>query len=153
MLPAGGCGNGALFIIFSLPVVVLNTFGFFVSGAWLLAIGQWRAVVAGLVARHAARSSRGRRLNPLGRVRLLDPVIHFYWAYALARAEEMFKEMFGFLGLLGFGWWRFSTGLRLLNASNSGGKPERWKSESSSRPGLDHQPSVGLNCSDSLTGF
>jgi len=22
---------------------------------------------------------------------LLDPVIHLYWAYALARAEEMFK--------------------------------------------------------------
>jgi hypothetical protein len=28
--------------------------------------------------------------------------------------------MFGFLGLLGFGWWRFSTGLSLL----SGGMPE-----------------------------
>ena len=23
---------------------------------------------------------------------LPDPVIHFYWAYALARAEEMFNE-------------------------------------------------------------
>jgi hypothetical protein len=58
--------------------------------------------------------------------------------------------MFGFLGLLGFGWWRFSTGLWLLNASNSGSMPERRKSESSSRPGLDHQPSVGLNVAIAL---
>ena len=53
--------------------------------------------------------------------------------------------MFGFLGLLGFGWWRFSTGLSLLNASNSGGMAE--PKLLAPKFGLP-QPSVGLNCSD-----
>jgi len=40
---------GVLFAIFQLPIVVLNALGFIVSGIWLLVIGQWRLVVAGLV--------------------------------------------------------------------------------------------------------
>ncbi len=38
-----------LFKIFQLPIVVLNFFGFIVSGIWLLVIGQWGSVVAGFI--------------------------------------------------------------------------------------------------------
>jgi hypothetical protein len=38
-----------LFNIFQIPIVVLNVFGFVISGVWLLVIGQWGSVVAGLV--------------------------------------------------------------------------------------------------------
>jgi hypothetical protein len=34
--------------IFLLPIMILNVFGFFGSAIWLLAIGQWRSVVAGI---------------------------------------------------------------------------------------------------------
>jgi hypothetical protein len=35
--------------IFQLPIAILNGFGFFVAGIWLLVIGEWRSVVAGIV--------------------------------------------------------------------------------------------------------
>jgi hypothetical protein len=34
--------------IFLLPIMILNVFGFFGSAIWLLVIGQWRSVVAGI---------------------------------------------------------------------------------------------------------
>lgn len=34
--------------IFLLPIMILNVFGFFGSSIWLLVIGQWRSVVAGI---------------------------------------------------------------------------------------------------------
>src|SRR5882672_9578497 len=34
--------------IFQLPIMILNVFGFFGSAIWLLVIGQWRSVVAGI---------------------------------------------------------------------------------------------------------
>jgi hypothetical protein len=35
--------------IFQLPITILNGFGFFGAGIWLLVIGEWRSVVAGIV--------------------------------------------------------------------------------------------------------
>lgn len=38
-----------LFKIFQLPIVVLNFFGFIISGIWLLIIGQWSSVAVGFL--------------------------------------------------------------------------------------------------------
>jgi hypothetical protein len=38
----------ALFSIFQLPIMILNVFGFIGSAVWLLVIGEWRSVVAGI---------------------------------------------------------------------------------------------------------
>jgi hypothetical protein len=38
-----------LFKVFQLPIIVLNFFGFIISGIWLLVIGQWRLVVVGFL--------------------------------------------------------------------------------------------------------
>jgi hypothetical protein len=40
---------GALFAVFQLPIMLLNAFGVIVSGAWLLAIGEWRPVIIGVI--------------------------------------------------------------------------------------------------------
>jgi hypothetical protein len=72
--------------------------------------------------KHAAtaRSLGERRASRAPACRLCEP-----FRVALDPSAKLSES------LLGFGWWRFSTGLRLLNASNLGGMPERWKSENS----------------------
>jgi hypothetical protein len=47
-LRIGGIGVKTLVAIFQLPIVILNVFGFIVSGIWLVVIGQWKSVVAGI---------------------------------------------------------------------------------------------------------
>lgn len=53
-----------LFAIFQLPIVILNFFGFVISGVWLLVIGQWGSVVAGLFISMFAPFGLGLTLLP-----------------------------------------------------------------------------------------
>jgi hypothetical protein len=53
-----------LFKIFQLPIITLNLFGFIGSGIWLLVIGQWRAVVAGILSAFFAHFALGLALLP-----------------------------------------------------------------------------------------
>jgi hypothetical protein len=55
---------GLLFNIFQVPILILNFFGFFVSGIWLLVIGQWRMVVAGFLSIVVANFAIGIALLP-----------------------------------------------------------------------------------------
>jgi len=40
---------GILITIFQLPIIILNFFGFIIAGIWLLVIGQWSSVIAGIL--------------------------------------------------------------------------------------------------------
>jgi hypothetical protein len=53
-----------LFKIFHLPIMILNTFGFIGSALWLLIIGQWRSVVAGIFVFIVANFTIGLALLP-----------------------------------------------------------------------------------------
>jgi hypothetical protein len=54
----------ALMGIFQLPIVLLNTVGFIVSAIWLLIIGEWRSVVAGIAMSFFAPFLLGLALLP-----------------------------------------------------------------------------------------
>jgi hypothetical protein len=45
---AGGNRMQAIFSVFQLPILILNLFGFIASAVWLLILGEWRSVLAGL---------------------------------------------------------------------------------------------------------
>jgi len=60
----GGKEVQTLFTIFQLPIVVLNFFGFVVSGVWLLVIGQWSTVGVGLIIAVFAPFALGFALLP-----------------------------------------------------------------------------------------
>jgi hypothetical protein len=53
-----------IFSIFQLPIVILNFSGFIVSGIWLLIIGQWGSIVAGLIISMGAPFGLGLALLP-----------------------------------------------------------------------------------------
>jgi hypothetical protein len=50
--------------VFQLPILILNSLGFIVSGLWLLILGEWRSVLAGLVISFAASFFLGLALLP-----------------------------------------------------------------------------------------
>jgi hypothetical protein len=50
--------------IFLLPIMLLNVFGFLGSAIWLLIIGQWRSVVAGIFIVFASNFVLGLALMP-----------------------------------------------------------------------------------------
>jgi hypothetical protein len=64
-----------MFSIFQLPILLLNLFGFIGSAIWLLILGEWRSVVAGLVISVAAPFFLG--LAALPTVLLGGPGIYF----------------------------------------------------------------------------
>jgi hypothetical protein len=66
---------GMLVAIFQLPIVILNFLGFIVSGVWLLVIGQWRLVVAGLLISMFAPFILGLAILP--GILIGAPGIHF----------------------------------------------------------------------------
>lgn len=66
---------GALLAIFQLPILLLNFFGFIGSAVWLLIIGEWRSVVAGIVTSMVAPTLLGLALLP--GIALTAPAIYF----------------------------------------------------------------------------
>jgi hypothetical protein len=54
----------ALVTIFQLPIMVLNVFGFIVSGIWLLILGQWGSVLFGFAVSMIAPTGLGLALFP-----------------------------------------------------------------------------------------
>lgn len=61
--------------IFLLPIMILNIFGFIGSAIWLLVIGQWRSVVAGIFIAFVANFVIGLALLP--GLALGAPAIYF----------------------------------------------------------------------------
>jgi hypothetical protein len=58
----------ALMALFRVPIFLLNAFGLVVSGVWLLAIGEWRAVLLGLVTMLVAPFLLGLALLPVAAI-------------------------------------------------------------------------------------
>jgi hypothetical protein len=55
---------GTLVAIFQIPIVILNIFGFIGAAIWLLVIGQWTSVIAGIAISIAAPFFLGLALLP-----------------------------------------------------------------------------------------
>lgn len=76
--------------IFQLPIIVLNVFGFLVSIVWLLVVGQWTAVLSGLVIVMCATFVLGFALLPT--MLIAAPGIYF-----AKRKVTIGVYLFGFL--------------------------------------------------------
>ena len=79
-----------LFRIFQLPIVVLNFFGFIISGIWLLVLGQWRSVVVGFLISMVAPFVLGVAILP-------GMIFHGPTVYFAERRVIIGVYFFGFL--------------------------------------------------------
>lgn len=79
-----------LFKVFQLPIVVLNGFGFIISGIWLLVLGQWRWVVVGFLISMVASFVLGIALLPA-------MIFHGPTVYFAERKVTIGVYFFGFL--------------------------------------------------------
>lgn len=79
-----------LFKIFQLPIVVLNYFGFIISGIWLLVLGQWRSVVVGFLISMVAPFVLGLAILP-------GMIFHGPTVYFAERRVTIGVYFFGFL--------------------------------------------------------
>ena len=79
-----------LFAIFQLPIMVLNVFGFIISGVWLLVIGQWRSVVVGVLITMVAPFALGLAIFP-------GMIFHGPTVYFAERKVTIGVYCFGFL--------------------------------------------------------
>ena len=64
-----------LIAVFQLPIVLLNSLGFIISAIWLLVIGQWGSVVAGIVIAMVAPTLLAFAVLP--GVLLAGPAVYF----------------------------------------------------------------------------